>query len=168
MAEDGMNIKLRNIIVRDAYKDRYIKEKALEKEKERKNRQEILQRSAARFSSSPFSVNFIGLEEISEYRRRHEKKSQKPKKSSKFKRKTSETRDQKFLTKLRNEVRHIENSTFHLDEKKLEAALNEKKILSTTHELRMRTHKYRSKGTDSFSSNSKEVMSNKAHSSALV
>lgn len=167
MAEDGMKIKLRNLIVRDTYKDRYIKEKALEKEKERKNRQEILQRSAARFSSSPFSVNFIGLEEISEYRRKHEKKSEKPKKSSKFKRKTSETRDQKFLTKLRNEVRQIENSIPHIDEKKLQAALNDKRMMSTTHELREK-HKYKSKGSESFSSNSRGVISNNAKSSALV
>ena len=115
MAEDTVNIKLRNLIIRDAYKDRYLKEKALEKEKERKNRHEISQRSAARFSSSPFSVNFIGLEEISEYRRKHDTKQEKSKKSSKIKRKTSETRDQKFLSKLRNEVRQIENSTFHIE-----------------------------------------------------
>ena len=111
MAEDSMNIKLRNIIIRDAYKERYLKEKAVEKEKERKNRDEIMQRSAARFSTSPVRINFVGLEEISELKRKHEK-IQKPKKPSKMKRKISDTRDQKFLTKLRNEVRQIENSKF--------------------------------------------------------
>jgi hypothetical protein len=151
MAEDGMNIKLRNLIIRDAYKERYLKEKALEKEKERKNRDEIMQRSAARFSGSPFRVNFIGLEEISELKRKHEKKPSKVKKSSKFKRKISETRDQKFLSKLRNEVRQIENSIFYLDEKKLEAALTEKKVLSTTYDLNSRA-RHKSKESESFHS----------------
>ena len=110
MSEEPGNIKLRTLIIRDNYKERYLKEKALEKEKERKNRLEILNRSAIRFSSSPFAINFLALDEISEYKRNFDKNAGKPKKFTKAKRKISETRDQKFLSKLRNEVKVIENS----------------------------------------------------------
>lgn len=110
MAEEG--VKLRNLIIRDAYKERWLREKAVEKEKERKNRMEIQNRSVVRFSSSPFAVNALALEEISEYNRNFTKKSSKSKKPPKSRRKASETRDKKFLAKLRNEVRMIENSKF--------------------------------------------------------
>lgn len=110
MADDGGNIKLRNLIIRDTYKERWLKEKALEKEKERKNRLEMLQRSAIRFSSSPFAVNVLALDEISEYKRNFIKKPPKNRKSTKPKRKNSKTREEKFLAKLRNEVKVIENS----------------------------------------------------------
>ena len=45
MVDEGGSIKLRNLIIRDAYKERWLKEKSLEKEKERKNKLEILKKS---------------------------------------------------------------------------------------------------------------------------
>jgi hypothetical protein len=135
MSEQTGIIKTRNFIIRDTYKQRWLREKSVEKEKERKNKTEILNRSAIRFSSSPFAVNFVGLEEISEYNRNFDKKVNKHRKPLKPKRKISETRDQKFLRKLRNEVKVIENSKNYTDEKKLEAALNEKHIFSSTYEF---------------------------------
>ena len=148
MAEDSANIKLRKLIIRDAYKERYLKEKIIEKEKERKNRDEIILRSAARFSTSPFRINFVGLGEISELKRKYQK-FEKPKKASKSKRKISDTRDKKFLSKLRNEVPRIENSRLYLDEKKLEAALTEKKVLSRTYKVNLKK-RYQSKDSESF------------------
>ena len=162
MAEDSANIRLRKLIIRDAYKERYLKEKAIEKQKERKSRDEIMQRSEARFSTSPFRINFVGLEEISELKRKHQK-IQKTNKTTKMKRKISDTRDQNFLTKLRNEVRHIENSRHYLDEKKLEAALTEKKVLSSTYEVNLKS-RYKSKGSESFHSRG----GNQVDSSSLV
>lgn len=110
MGDIGKSFQLRNLIIRDAYKERWLREKSLEKEKERKNKLEILNRSVVRFSSSPFAVNVIGLEEISEYKRNFDIKVNKSKKPPKTKRKISDTREQKFLAKLRNEVKVIENS----------------------------------------------------------
>ena len=104
------NIKIRNFIIRDAYKERWLREKSLEKEKERRNKLEIQNRSFTRFSSSPFAVNALGLEEISEYNRNFGKKHSKQRKPPKGRRKISETRDKKFLAKLRSEVKTIENS----------------------------------------------------------
>ena len=77
------NIKIRNFIIRDAYKERWMREKSLEKEKERRNKLEIQNRSFTRFSSSPFAVNALGLEEIREHNRnfgkRHSKERKPPK-----------------------------------------------------------------------------------------
>ena len=149
MVDEGGSIKLRNLIIRDAYKERWLKEKSLEKEKERKNKLEILNRSAIRFSSSPFAVNAIGLEEINEHNRNFDRKFHKNKKNTKPKRKISETRDQKFLAKLRNEVKTIENSKIHSDERKLIAALNEKQKLSNTYEFNSKS-KQRSRESEGF------------------
>ena len=108
MAEE--NSKLRNFSIRDKYKERWMREKSVEKEKERRNKLEIQNRSFARFSSSPFAANPLGLEEIREHNRNFGKRHSKEPKPPKDRRKVSEIRDKRFLAKLRNEVKTIENS----------------------------------------------------------
>lgn len=177
MAEDDESTGLRNLIlsekdknevsklkkdekvrIRYAYKERWLKEKAVEKEKEKKNHFEVLQRSAARFSNSPFAVNFLGLEEIREHNRKYKKKTSKIRKNSKPKQTPSQTREEKFLSKLRNEVKMIENSILYLAEKKLQAATKDKHQLSFTIELSKKS-KQPSKESESFSAISKGIQS---------
>ena len=117
-----------------------------------------MNRSVVRFSSSPFAVNVIGLEEISEYKRNFDIKVNKSKKPPKTKRKISDTREQKFLAKLRNEVKVIENSKVYADEKRLEASLPEKHKFSNTYEFSSKS-KQRSRESDGFSVNSKGALS---------
>jgi hypothetical protein len=110
MSEELASFRLRNLIIRDSYKDRYLKERAQEKANERKNRAEILNRSAVRFAHSPFSTNFVALEEIREHSLKLDKQLHKPTKSLKSRRKSPSSKDKKFLSKLRTEVKTIENS----------------------------------------------------------
>ncbi|CAG9333220.1 unnamed protein product [Blepharisma stoltei] len=62
-------IKARSFLIRDLYKERNLQEKLNGEMSEKKHREEIIKRSMMRFNNSPFAVNYIAQQEISEHER---------------------------------------------------------------------------------------------------
>ena len=119
------SIRLKNFLTKDTYKEKSMqqKEKSLKKQKQKKAK--ILKQSSIRFQNSPFSTNYVALNEIFEIKQKFNIQSKTTRSKSKTVRVPSKP-SQNYLKTLRINLKSIENSNSHSEERKLEAALHKK------------------------------------------
>ena len=119
-------IRLKNFLTKDTYKEKSIKEKEKVLKKQKKQREKILERSSRRFQNSPFSTNFVALNEIFEIQQKFNFQSKTTRSKSKTHHMPIKKPGQNYLKTLRGNLKTIENSNPQSEEKKLEAALHKK------------------------------------------
>lgn len=115
----------KNLLIRDNYTQKMLKQRQNDLQLQHKHHQAILKRSEKRFSHSPFAINIIAESELQEHERslaHHSKKSKSLSKAVKSPNKT-----QKYLSRLRSEIRQKGKGNFSIEELKIHCQLILKK-----------------------------------------
>jgi hypothetical protein len=108
MIKNQIPIQLKVAGTKDLIKARMFKEKEKNQESQRKKREDLLKRSSRRFHNSPFSTNFIGLNEIFEVNQKHKLFSNTSKNLKKLN--NFSLKGEKLVKKLKKNLRNIEKS----------------------------------------------------------
>ncbi|OMJ71918.1 hypothetical protein SteCoe_29755 [Stentor coeruleus] len=115
------NIMTKNYLIRDEYKQKMLRQRQNDLALMRKYRKNIDKRSAKRFSNSPFAVNILADNEIQEHERNMVSRTRKTKSLVKNAKKASRT--QKYLLKLRGEIKKINEGKWYIEEKHINSQI---------------------------------------------
>lgn len=115
------NIMTKNYLIRDEYKQKMLRQRQNDLALMRKYRKSIDKRSAKRFSKSPFAVNILADNEIQEHERNLISRTKKTKSLMKNVKKKNHT--QKYLLKLRSEIKKINEGKGYIEEKHINSQI---------------------------------------------
>ena len=121
----SMSIITKKIIAKDDYKQKLLQQRQNDLILQRKYRENLMKKSEKRFWNSPFSINILAETEIQEHERSLISRTKKARSLSKNLKKNNGT--QKYLSRLRDEIKQKNEGNFYIEEYQINSILTAKK-----------------------------------------